>query len=555
MPTPKQLPWAILLCRYNDDTNNPDQTTISQLAAQWRTNFDASFVAANLNDTWDNDHRTILELYQTFFTITGLFTFNAVRYWDEMSHGKIYVGDTQIFPCVLDRSIQEAYDLANKPGFSYQKDTFQKAKQALQEQHGVDWKDFTGGVAVSFQYPEFGAQGGWYDGGPGVFMDIRYVKNNGIQAWGQEMGHAFGLDHSRTDGEVDASGVGIDYTDPFDIMSTLNAFSATDTSYGMRGPGLNAWNMRSRKWLDETRVIKVLPSQELNNVGYILRPLHKRYLPGTLAIELPGYGGASNYLIEFRVPDDWDAGIGGPRILIHRFEGPLQQFLGTHSYLMKGTNGQKFLQAGDVFEIGNGPYSRVKVDYFDMVKMEAGITICHSQKAKAGPSVKIGNPNSYWQAYNLKHCRLTNIEGTLYPLSFTLKGSCLGTDYQILWSVNGASTFPAGGALNQPIIDIFLPDPSVLIVVSVTILFADGISVSDTYKFHSVSQDQANWFTINCNLLKSIDRMEPIPWWRWDPKMLKERFPQYTKSQWSKIAERMDTIAHTVRQLGRTEGE
>lgn len=549
MANQKQLPWAILLCRYRDDPNNPDQTTISQLAAQWRVQFDAAFVAANLNDTWDNDDRTILELYQTFFTITGLFTYNAVRYWDEMSHGSIYVGDTQVFPCVLDRTIQEASDLANTPGFPYQVDTFQIAKQALQDQFNVDLKDFPGGVAVSFQYPDFGAQGGWYDGGPGVFMDIRYVKNNGTQAWGQEMGHAFGLDHSRTNGEVDGNGVGIDYTDPWDVMSTRRAFSAADNSYGMRGPGLNAWNMRGRKWLDETRVHKVLPFQELNNAGFILRPLHKRYLRGYLAIELPGFGGGSNYLIEFRVPDEWDAAFGNPRILIHRFEGQIEQFLGNHSYLMTGTNGQKSLQAGDIFEIGNGPYSRVKVDYLDVARLEARVTICHSQSPKTVPSVKIGDPSSYWRAYNLKHCRLTDIEGTLSNWVFTLKGNCLGNDYQILWTVSGASIWPGGGANNQKLITIFLPDPSVLIVISVTIVFADGITVTDTHKFHSFSEEQANGFAITCNLLKTIDRLKPIPWWRWDHTKLKEAFPQYTKGQWAKIAERMEIIAQTVRQL------
>jgi hypothetical protein len=79
------------------------------------------------------------------------------------------------------------------------------------------------------------------------------------------MGHAYGLDHSRSD----APNVNVcdpttlDYRDPWDGMSTACAFFAPDPDYGARGPGFNAWNMRGRvvnalapdvRWLDESRV-------------------------------------------------------------------------------------------------------------------------------------------------------------------------------------------------------------------------------------------------------------------------------------------------------------
>ena len=49
--------------------------------------------------------------------------------------------------------------------------------------------------------------------------------------------------------------------------------------------------------------------------------------------------------------------------MVHRFEGSIGQFLGTHSYVMKGTKGQKTLVAGDVFSPGitNGMIPRVEV--------------------------------------------------------------------------------------------------------------------------------------------------------------------------------------------------
>ena len=76
-----QMPWAILVCRYSDDTNDPNLTKISDLAAQWTAQLGSAFVAGNLNSSWNTDNRTIIELYEWFFTITGILTFNSVRYW------------------------------------------------------------------------------------------------------------------------------------------------------------------------------------------------------------------------------------------------------------------------------------------------------------------------------------------------------------------------------------------------------------------------------------------------------------------------------------------
>lgn len=49
-------------------------------------------------------------------------------------------------------------------------------------------------------------------------MDLRYLRSSGVASWGQEMGHAFGLERSRQQGST------VDYLDPWDVMSTLNAW-------------------------------------------------------------------------------------------------------------------------------------------------------------------------------------------------------------------------------------------------------------------------------------------------------------------------------------------
>jgi len=146
---------------------------------------------------------------------------------------------------------------------------------------------------------------------------------------GHEMGHVYGLMHSRIDGSE------ADYQDPWDIMSAANDFSATDPEFTLIGPGLNAWNMRSRSWLDETRVWQA-PDGGFDQT-VTLRPLVRHDLPGYLAAEIPG-----GYLVEFRVRDGWDGAIPRAAVLVHRFDSG-------HSYLMPGNKGSSDLIAGDSF--------------------------------------------------------------------------------------------------------------------------------------------------------------------------------------------------------------
>jgi hypothetical protein len=527
----QQLPWVILLCRYSDDANDPVSTTISDLNTEWTNSFGSDWVANNLPATAGQDTRTILDVYNTFFTSPDAWRFGCVRYWSDMSHGIADVSGSRVFPCTLNMTKAAAAAAAVSPGgAAYQNDIFQKAKDALQQQHGVDSQDFAA-VAVSFQSPDFGAQGGIFDKGPGVFMDIRFVIGNGTQSWGQEMGHAFGLDHSRQQGSND------DYLDPWDAMSTRAAYSGPDPFFGMRGPGFNAWNMRGRQWLDESRVWKPSSPGDFSQT-ITLRPLHRRDLSGYLAAELPGIGTDSAYLVELRVPRDWDLGIPAAAVLVHRFEGPIGQFLGTHSYVMPGTGGQFALSAGGHFEVGKGPFSHVKVLSIDGANDTATVELCHSVSAKLVPTVSIV------PATRIDNCSPVYVAGGTCKFVYKLSLGPCGQNYSVLWSVTGA--IPSPGVKNDgPSYEVVLPDPSIVVRVAISVVFSDGTMINGSLEFKSMTQDEARWREFICELLH--ERKFPTPWWQWNPASLTPVIRPYSKAQLQLIEGRIESLLNVVK--------
>lgn len=152
----------------------------------------------------------------------------------------------------------------------------------------------------------------------------------------------------------------------------MSTYPASDSEFTSIGPGLNAWNMRSRGWLDESRVWK--SSGIAYDETITLRPHVRRDLPGYLAAELMGF------LIEFRVKEGWDAGIPRPAVLVHRFDD-------VQSYLMRGNSGSPDLIAGDSFgDPDPGPqppspssnFKRVDVLSIDAPAQQATIRLrCH----------------------------------------------------------------------------------------------------------------------------------------------------------------------------------
>lgn len=323
--------WAVLICRFADDT---------------------SAIPPLLH-------------YQRLFTGAGNGSLNIVDYFREMSHGQVDLSGSQVFgPFDITKK------LSDYPGFIDDRvGLFEICAQAATA-GGVRLETFDG-VVVAMSGNVSGTPGGGVDlwgGPPGIMRAFCDTLSLSPSPMGQEMGHGYGLDHSRQEGSE------ADYTDPWDVMTVYDSAKlALNAEWGTVGPGLNAQCMRSRGWLDETRVWRS-PADTFDTVVQ-LRPLHRHDLPGALAAELPG-----GFLVEYRPKERWDAGFDRSAVFVHSFED-------NHSYVMRGTSGEFDLAAGDSFALGKqsglfailAGLTRVDVTSIDDRSSTATIRLRHRQ--------------------------------------------------------------------------------------------------------------------------------------------------------------------------------
>jgi hypothetical protein len=272
-------PWAVLVVAFNDDPQPSADLT----------------------------------KYERVFTSAGAGTMNMVDFFADMSHGKLDLSGTQVFgPYLMSRPRSDyVFNVDPQPPGKLNRAGLLELAKATAIARGVDLSSFAGVVVCATQPTDLCG----FTGAMAALCDATNMQPSVI---GQEMGHGYGVAHSRLQGS-DA-----DYQDPYDTMSTANALMAYHPEYGLVGPGLNAVNMSLVGWLDQARVRTLDPSRPGEEV-ITLRPLHARHLPGTLAISV------GLDLIEFRTPTRWDAGIGHACVLVHRVDDD-------HSVLMKGLN-------------------------------------------------------------------------------------------------------------------------------------------------------------------------------------------------------------------------
>ncbi len=328
-------PWAILLVRFSDD----------------------------------KDPSPPLTKYQDLFTAQGSGSSNMVDFFRDMSHGKIDVSGSRVFgwytlPAKRGDYVGNVYP---QPAGKLNRDGVLSLAKNVAESGGVKLSDFSGVIVSGFQRMDLC---GWVGGMAALCDSFSLVPS----LLGQEMGHGYGLDHARLEGSAS------DYMDPWDVMSTAHfpSMEAPNGEFSFVGPGLNAWNMRSRGWLDESRVWTSSAADADARVQ--LRPLHRLDMPGFLAAQI------GQYLVEFRVPERWDAAIPRACVLVHRFQD-------NHSYLMPAYDGSQDLVEGDKFAVGdrNFPllgYHAVEVESIDPQTQTATLRV-HQHARRELPSAGV----------------------------------------------------------------------------------------------------------------------------------------------------------------------
>lgn len=306
-------PWAILLCKFNDDNSGPIYP---------RQRFDELFTSA------------------------GNGKFNMVDYFRDISHGKLDLTGSKVFPPQGGET--EWYTISHPAGDYLGWDTPVLGRGALLSwareaatANGDDLNGFYNIVVVMNTATDL------YGSLDGVATDDGRNPDNGMSSLspsllGQEMCHGYGLDHARIEGSM------ADYMDPFDIMSTAGSFMTPHpffTERDMRGnpifligPGLNAATMNHFGWLDSSRVWTSSSSSKTSTVK--LRPLHRPDLPGYLCARI------NDLFIEFRMNDRWDGAFSEPVVLIH-------DFFDGRSYLRLADDGFGYFTASDTLSEGD----------------------------------------------------------------------------------------------------------------------------------------------------------------------------------------------------------
>jgi hypothetical protein len=309
MPT---TPWAILLCKFNDDNSGPIYP---------RQRFDE------------------------LFTSVGNGKFNMVDYFRDMSHGKLDLNGSKVFP---PQGETEWYTISHPTADYLGWNTPVLGRGALltwaREAATANGDDLTGFYNIVVVMNTATDLYGSLDG---VATDDGRNPDNGMSSLspsllGQEMGHGYGIDHARIEGST------ADYMDPFDIMSTAGSFMAPHPFFTERdvrgnpicliGPGLNAATMSHFGWLDSSRVWTSSSSSKTSTVK--LRPLHRPDLPGYLCARI------NDLFIEFRMNDHWDGAFSEPVVLIH-------DFFDGHSYLRLADDGFGYFTASDTLSEGD----------------------------------------------------------------------------------------------------------------------------------------------------------------------------------------------------------
>ncbi len=142
-----------------------------------------------------------------------------------------------------------------------------------------------------------------------------------VGAFGHEVGHGLGLNHSFNDDptyrNVSWAQIG-EYGDAWDVMSWANVFGRPTTRFGSSPVGHNGPHLDRMGWLPRSEVA-VFGADGATSRTYTLTALHAATPGGTRLIRIPFDPGDlwHYYTVEFRMPRDLDTGIPAAIVLFH----------------------------------------------------------------------------------------------------------------------------------------------------------------------------------------------------------------------------------------------
>ena len=98
----------------------------------------------------------------------------------------------------------------------------------------------------------------------------------------------------------------------------------------------------------------------------------------------------------------------------------------------------------------------------------------------------------------------------------------------------------------QVVVFYRLPDPSIPIVLTLSITFDEGTTITDSKQFDTITRAQANWWS---SFVTLHVRMLPRPWWEWDYRQVSQVTRDYSRRELEQVVQRTEGLLVTLRRV------